>query len=259
MPVYNKSIRNVLDADANTTANGGFLYVTQAQALNDNTQLFIIANYAASIQALSSQVFGSSDEDAGGAATASIKDSNGDFPSPTSTLNSNGIQTGFIVAPSGGPGGGFSPAPLSTYGQHVALMGNVGLKHYYHSVQMGLHIDGFAGIGSSGGGIFVDYMEDNLTPTIQPAGGETGTWKANNIKMGDLRGARKYSPPLLTGDVTGFGAIFANFLVGDPLNQIQGGSTLATGYQQYDSDDEQLQSYTGTSATVSIGGDADGI
>ena len=256
MPVYNKSIRNVLDADANTTANGGFLYATQAQALNDNTQLFIIANYSAGTQALYSQVFQLSDEVAGGAATASIKDSNGNFPSPTGTFSSNGVQTGFIAA-GGGPGGGFSPAPLSTYGQHVALMDNVGLKHYYHSVQMGLAIDGFAGYGASGGGIFVDYMEDNLTPQIQQAGKGTGTWKANNIKMGDLRGARKYSPPLLTGDVTGFGGAFTNFLVGDPLNT--GVSTVATGYLQNDAVDEQLQSYTGTSATVSIGGDADGI
>jgi hypothetical protein len=261
MPTYVKSLRNVLDADANTAANNpiGGLYTTQAEAINASDQLFIISEYASRMQAIQEQIFLQSEEVAGGYATASMKDSLGNFPDPVFGLFSAGVQIGFEQPQWGFP----TPFPVSSYGIQGGLQSDVGLRHYHHQIQFGLELDGNYYNGP-GGFLVIDYMEDAFNSIgTGAAGNGTGTWDQTNISLGNLRGTHK---PVTTvgGNTSGLGGVMYNILVGDPLNinftsttgQTFGAGDI-TGYLTDDGSDEQLCQTT--SQDVSIGGYSDGI
>jgi len=261
MPTYVKSLRNVLDADANATAinANAFLYSTQAEAINAGEQLFIISEHASRIRQAYEQIFGFTQETAGGAATASMKDSSGNFPDPVFGFFSSGVQIGFEQPQWGFP----TMFPVSSYGIQGGITDNVGLRHYHHQIQYGLYLDGTQTITGSwfGGTVVTDYMEDIFSSngTVLEAGGGNGTWDQNNISLGDLRGINK--PVTAVAGTSGFGVATTNILLGDPLGT-QGGTGFgageATGYFTEDGVDKTLANST-SAHNISIGGFGDGI
>ena len=251
MPSFKNSIRNVLDADANsTTINAGaFLYTNKAESLNASDQLFIISDTATRRYEYF-RSFGMSQEDAGNYVTASIEDSTGNYPSPVSSFFASGEQIDFMV-PQGFP----VPFPLSSYGQQGGIVSNVGLRHYHHQIQYGLHLDGNQYVGQ-GGFLTIDYMNTNYANNILGVGQQTGTWDMTDISMRNLAGVNK-PVTALTGNISN-GAGW-NIIVGDPLGNETGtifeaGAT--TGYFTDDGVDEQLCS--STSQEISMGGHSDG-
>jgi len=255
MPTFVQSLRNVLDADANMTSNGGFLYTTQAEALNAGDQLFMISEYASRIRLVYQTLYGMTTEEAGGYATASMKDSLGNFPDPVSGFFSAGVQIGFQQ-----PQGGFpTPFPVSNYGTQGGIMGNVGLRHYHHQIQFGLELDGNYYNGP-GGFLVIDYMEDAFNSIGTGAAGMGyGTWDQTDISLGNLRGTHK-PVTTISGNSGGLGGAIYNVLFGDPAGVQTGtgfGAGEVTGYLTEDGNDEQL-CQTSTQ-DVSIGGESDGI
>jgi len=259
MPTYVKSLRNVLDADANATAinANAFLYSTQAQAINAGEQLFIISEYVTRLREFAIGT-GTSEEEAGNTITASLQDSLGNYPDPVTTNFAAGVQIGFTTPPfPGSP----TPFPIASYGTQGGLVNNVGLRHYHHQIQFGLKIDGsVTTTGWLGGTVTTDYMVDNFgsNGTILEAGSQTGTWDQNNISLGNLRGINK---PVTAVAGTGLGLLFTNILLGDPLND-QAGTIweqgALTGYFTEDGVDKQLGQSTSTN-NISVGGHGDGI
>ena len=258
MPTIVNSLRNVLDADANATAinANAFLYSTQAEALNASEQLFIISEYVTRQR----QLFlgnGYTEEESGNIATGSMQDFGGNYPDPFDNFFSSGVQVGFTTPPfPGAP----TPFPLSSYGEQGGLVDNVGLRHYHHQIQFGLHLDGTTTYtGWFAGTVTVDYMVDNFgsNGTILGAGGGNGTWDQTNISLGDLRGIQK--PITTVAGTSGLGVSIENVLLGDPLNQApQGfGAGELTGFFTEDGVDKQL--CQSTSQEVSVGGHSDGI
>lgn len=228
----NPHLRQVLDAEANAATNGGILYPNTADAQNSSDLLHIISEFASRTKFAFENVFFIPEEEAGGHATASIQDSNGDFPDPTGIGESAGVQTIFTTG---------NPAlfPISSYGETIGVIGNAGLRHYHHSIQMGLAIDGL--YVSFPTPVVVDYMNDNVTGTgtgafrdeIQAAGRSGGTWDIDNISLGDLRGIEK-PVPTISGP-QGLQLEMTNIVIGDPSNTSYGaGNFQVTGYSAYD-------------------------
>ena len=253
MPSFKKSIRNVLDADANaTTVNAGaFLYTDKAESLNASDQLFIISDTATRRYEYYVQQFGFSQELAGNFITASIRDSLGSYPAPSSSFFAAGVQIDFMT-PQNFP----VPFPLSSYGQQGGIVTNIGLRHYHHQIQYGLHLDGNKYVGQ-GGFLTVDYMSTNYANNISAAGDGTGTWDTTDISMRNLAGVNK--PVTALSGNTNAGAGW-NILLGDPLGTQTGtifeaGAT--TGYFTDDGVDEQLCS--STTQEISMGGYSDGF
>ena len=259
MPTYVKSLRNVLDADANAISinSNAYLYSNQAEAINASDQLFIISEYATRLKALymaSDPTL--TDEEAGNVVTGSLKDSGGNYPDPVNTFFSAGVQINF------NPPQNFPvPFPVSNYGTQGGILNNVGLRHYHHQIQFGLWIDGSVTTGGLlGGTTITDYMVDNFSTngTILEAGQGTGTWDQNNISLGNFRGIQK---PITAVAGTGLGTLFQNILLGDPNGNQVGSQFEAgglTGRFTEDGVDKMLA--TSTSATnISVGGYGDGI
>ena len=259
MPTFVKSLRNVLDADANATAinANAFLYSTQAEALNAGEQLFIISEYVTRLRELAISS-GTSLEEAGNQITASLKDSLGNYPDPVTPFFAAGVQIGFTTPPfPGSP----TPFPVASYGTQGGLVDNVGLRHYHHQIQHGLRLDGsVTTTGFLGGTVTTDYMVDNFgsNGTILEAGNGNGTWDLTNISLGDFRGIQK---PVTAVAGTGIGLPISNILLGDPLNT-QAGTIweqgMLTGYFTEDGVDKQLGQSTSTN-NISVGGAGDGI
>tara|TARA_R110000787_G_scaffold28676_3_gene78083 strand:+ start:525 stop:1283 length:759 start_codon:yes stop_codon:yes gene_type:complete len=252
MPTYVKSLRNVLDADANAISinSNAYLYSDQAEALNSGDQLFIISEYATRYKELFLNN-GSTNEEAGNAVTASLKDSGGNYPDPVSFNIAAGVQIIFDVGPN----------PVSNYGTQVGILDGVGLRHYHHQIQFGLYLDGtVVTTGWFGGTTTTDYMSDNFSAngTILEAGQGTGTWDQNNISLGNLRGIQK---PITAVAGTGLGTTFTNIFVGDPNGSQTGtgfGAGEVTGRFTEDGVDKMLGNSI-NSTNISIGGYGDGI
>ena len=260
MPTFVKSLRNVLDADANATAinAGAYLYSTQAEALNAGDQLFIISEYVTRYRELMISIGTSTAEEAGNLVTASLQDSLGNYPDPVTTFFAAGVQIGFTTPSFPGLP---TPFPVASYGTQGGIVNNVGLRHYHHQIQFGLFLDGSTNIvGYFGGTVITDYMTDNFFPngTILEAGGAAGTWDQTNISLGDFRGIQK---PVTAVAGTGIGFYSTNALLGDPLN-IQAGTIfeqgMLTGHFTEDGVDKQLGQSTNTN-NISVGGAGDGI
>jgi len=259
MPTFVKSLRNVLDADANATAinAGAYLYSTQAEALNAGDQLFIISEYATRYKELLVGT-GTSPEEAGNFITGSLQDSLGNYPDPVTTFFAAGVQIGFTTPPfPGAP----TPFPVANYGRQGGLVGNVGLRHYHHQIQFGLSLDGsVTTTGWLGGTVTTDYMVDNFgsNGTILEAGGASGTWDQTNISLGNFRGIQK---PITAVAGGGIGLPLTNALLGDPLGTQVGGifeQGMLTGHFTEDGVDKQLGQSTSTN-NISVGGAGDGI
>ncbi len=252
----NPHLRQVLDAEANTLANGGILYPTAGDATNSSDLLHIISEYASRIK-FAHEALGLTTEEAGGLATASMQDSNGNFPDPFTIGESAGVQITFTPPD---PITGLSLFPVGTYGTTIGVISNAGLRHYHHSIQMGLAIDGTYNVVGQGVGD-VDYMVDNITGTgtgvfrdeILEAGKTVGTWDIDNISLGDLRGIQK-PVPAVSGP-SGIQTLIENFLVGDPSNSapVGSGNYEVTGYSSYDGTSHQY-GFDENSQNIRIGG-----
>ena len=224
MPQFRKSLRAVLDAEANTTSNNpnsGF-YTDDAHALCNDQGLFHIGDFATRAQQLN-QFFGNSPLGAGGIATGSIEDASGVLP------HESGVVTDSTV-----PGFG-----IMTF---VPL--DVGLKHYHHQCQFLEDLD-----STFNPNVSIDVFDDNFN-RVAPAGGGQGSYKQFSIGLNSSHVGIEKKTPVVSGG-NPYLVNVAEELVGlDGLSVTNG-----TGYMTDDGVAEQL-GQTGTTE-ISIGAFSD--
>jgi hypothetical protein len=224
MPQFRKSLRAVLDAEANTTSNNpnSGIYSDDAHALCSDLGVMHIGDFATRAQQLN-QFFGNSPLAAGGVATASIEDASGVLP------HESGVVTDSTV-----PGFGImTSVPL-----------DVGLKHYHHQCQFLEHLD-----STFDPNVSIDVFDDNFN-RVTPAGGGQGSYKQFNIGLNSSHVGIEKKTPVVSGG-NPYLVNVAEELVGlDGLSVTNG-----TGYMTDDGVAEQL-GQTGTTE-ISIGAFSD--
>ena len=224
MPQFRKSLRAVLDAEANTTSNNpnSGIYSDDAHALCSDLGVMHIGDFATRAQQLN-QFFGNSPLGAGGIATASIEDASGVLP------HESGVVTDSTV-----PGFGImTSVPL-----------DVGLKHYHHQCQFLEHLD-----STFDPNVSIDVFDDNFN-RVTPAGGGQGSYKQFNIGLNSSHVGIEKKTPVVSGG-NPYLVNVAEELVGlDGLSVTDG-----TGYMTDDGVAEQL-GQTGTTE-ISIGAFSD--
>ena len=176
MPVIRQSLRAVLDAEANTTSNNpnSGIYSDDANALCSDLGVMYIGDFATRAQELN-QFLGNSALAAGGEATASIEDSNGELP------HQSGVVTEII-----GNGLGF--------GTMTSIPLDVGLKHYHHQCQFLEHLD-----SSFNPNVSIDVFDDNFN-RVSPAGGGQGSYKQFNIGLSSNHAGIEKKTPVVSGN-----------------------------------------------------------